>query len=1245
MKNHSSLRARAGRFTGRLLSVGLMVLALGVLSTPSMAAVTVDQQPLIIQKSLPPNIVLMFDDSGSMAWDFMPDAKFLPGATTNNGVTLVDLDALRYSGNNGTYYNPGVTYTPPVKADGTKYTTPTGIDSAFVDGFRSATTTDVTQYASDSFCDYNNVSSRNCTSGNSTSYHYFKYYSVITTTSNNTSTYAATPTCSGSDTLVKDGSANNGLCKRTSGGNTTYRNPSTTGCTSPDTYLPASLLCQKITQVTTNTNLFTYTVPGSNGTYTRKYIGKTGACTAASLTSATCDDSTTAQQNVANWFSYFRTRILMAKSGLMNSFSGLDTTFRVGFGSIDGNNDSKLPTGQTSKNNFNIANVKPFVDQKTAFWTWLEGETANNGTPLRSALDAVGQYYKTDQPWGSMSSDPDYGTASGNTELACRQSYTILTTDGFWNGAAASATIGDADSTAKTNSGGNSQSYTFTAAKPYRDGVSNTLADVAMYYWVNDLRTNTSNEVPVNNEDPAFWQHMTTFTLGLGFTPTGITPAGTTVDQIFTWARGGTAINGFAWPATSSDSINNIADLAHAAVNGHGGFYSATSPEAFTSGLKDALKRATERVGTGASLAANSTQLKTGTVAYQANYYTAKWKGDLKALSINANSGAIATNPDWTAAAALPAYADRKVYSYNASAVSPNTPVFQFNAANVGMLSGTQQAALGATSAAQQILINYLLGDTSQEQRNGGTLRNRDTPLGDIVNSQPVYVGAPNANQFVGKSFTGSSTFASYAAGKASQAGRILVAANDGMLHAFNGSTGAEVYAYLPSAVITSNLKQIADPGYGGTDVAHQYFNDGELTVADVYYGSPGAWHTVAVGTTGRGLAKAVYALDVTDPDVFKLLWERSASDGLTNSSYIGQMNGKPVVAQTANGSWSVLIGNGYNSSNGTAALLQFGITDGALTVHTTSDPATGNGLAAPGVWIGNAANGISTVAYAGDAKGQVWKFGLNDGTAATPSSIGTLVFTATDAGGTAQPITAGMLMGRDPATSNLWLFFGTGKYLASGDLNSTATQTWYGLIVQASTDTVVTNLVSQGRTALVQRQILAESAGDSAATPPVSPGRAITAKPSTSDMGDKSGWYMDLTSPSNGAEGERIVTPNQFQGSLLLGTTRIPQATDACNPSGRGWIMALDPFSGAAASTSFFDLNGNGAINDADGVRSGNNTLTNSGIGFNSLPNNPIFVGGVMLVSFDNGSNGSVYTAGSQGDFSRVSWRELVNP
>ncbi len=473
----------------------------------------------------------------------------------------------------------------------------------------------------------------------------------------------------------------------------------------------------------------------------------------------------------------------------------------------------------------------------------------------------------------------------------------------------------------------------------------------------------------------------------------------------------------------------------------------------------------------------------------------------------------------------------------------------------------------------------------------------------------------------------------------------------------------------------------------------HQFFNDGELTVADVYFGS--AWHTVAVGTTGRGQAKAIYALDVTDPTNITLLWERSAGDGNANADYIGQMTGKPVIAQTndagttdptGNGNWSVLIGNGYNSKNGWAALLKFSIVDGTLSVYPT-DSTTSNGLAAPGVWIGDLSTGISTVAYAGDAKGRVWSFALNVGTttkvrgvnvttyASTPSGTpGTKLFTATD-GTNPQPITAGMLVGKNPVTQDLWVFFGTGQYLSSNDLSgasATAKQSWYGLIVQpgaSSGSTAVSS--STTRSSLAQRSIIAETPGTPAVlnadgtlkTAAIAPARALTAASSTTDTiggkSGKSGWYIDLLSPTSAtasdgtvtytpnqtAQGERMVTPNQFQGNQLLATTRIPQATDLCNPSGRGWIMAVDPFTGTNPKASFFDLNGDGLINQpADAIMVNGQLVANSGIGFSSLPNNPIFMGGSMLVSFDNGSATSVHTSGTSNTFQRVSWRELIS-
>ncbi|AGG88400.1 pilus assembly protein [Rhodanobacter denitrificans] len=1265
---------KTGRFAARLLASGFSVWLMGVAFSPTLAATTpnpaVDQSPLIIQKPLPPNIVLMLDDSGSMAWDVMPDWNYLSSTSA---------DALVSSDVNGLYFTPTVTYVPPLKADGSSYPD-AAFDSALVNGFNSSSTkVDLSTY------DGSSDDSRNGQIRSDIAY----------SVGAGSGGYGAS-TCSSYDGTSQRypgycyASYNNGSSDFSYSGNYYYYR-----CSSHQDRYNADGKCYPH-------SFFTYTKRDSSGNYTRYYVAKTvGDCAAASLAATVCDESAVTRQNVANWFSYYHTRILMAKSGVMNAFSSVDATYRIGFGSIDGggsgnSNYGNLPASRYSYTDaYNggtnyIAKVTPFGngstsgDQKNALWSWIGAAKASGGTPLRQALDAVGKYYKTAQPWQTLTS----GTTE---ELACRQSYTILTTDGFWNDDPPSS-VGNVDNTkAGPVTGPNNQPFTYNPALPYSDNQSDTLADVAMKYWVSDLRPTAVNEVPTSKEDPAFWQHMVTFTLGLGFDPVYASGGATIpVDQVFAWANGDSsqAISGFSWPTPSKDNITNIADLAHAAVNGHGGFASAKTPGEFSDALKKALQRASDRVGTGASLAANSTQLKTGAFAYQANYYTGNWKGDLKAIAVDPNNGTLALTPTWTAASKLPAASNRKIYTYNPSVA----PVAAVAFTDPATLSSAEQTALGADTTAQQNMINYLRGDASLEKpKTGGIYRTRETALGDIVNSQPVYVGQPEANQFVGQAFTGSDSFGSYAA--TTRQGLIFVAANDGMLHAFYTddiaatttdaaiAAGTEAYAYLPAAVITSGLSSLSNPDYGSTSVPHQFFNDGELTVADVYFGS--AWHTVAVGTTGRGAAKAIYALDVTDPTNITLLWERSAGDGKSGADSIGQMIGKPVIAQTnvaandttGDNNWSVLIGNGYNSKNGTAALLQFAIKDGTLSVHAT-DSATANGLAAPAVWMGDLSVGISTVAYAGDAQGRVWSFGLNTATtrgntttyAATPTSTGSKLYTAMDAatGGTAQPITGGMLVGKNPLTQDLWVFFGTGQYLSSTDLTSTATQSWYGLIVKSATSGLAVD-GTKNRSNLMQRSIIAETPGTpevlnadgTVNTAAIAPARAVTAAPSTSDMAGKSGWYIDLLSPTSStdsttgnvtytpnqtAQGERIVTPNQFQGNQLLATTRIPQATDLCNPSGRGWIMAVDPFTGTNPKSSFFDLNGDGLINQpADYIMVNGVAVATSGMGFNSLPNNPIFMGGSMLVSFDNGSATSIKTSGTSGTLQRVSWRELI--
>ena len=80
--------------------------------------------------------------------------------------------------------------------------------------------------------------------------------------------------------------------------------------------------------------------------------------------------------------------------------------------------------------------------------------------------------------------------------------------------------------------------------------------------------------------------------------------------------------------------------------------------------------------------------------------------------------------------------------------------------------------------------LDFLRGARGNE--GPGAFRTRSTVLGDIINSSPILVKAPEATMIT----------ASYVAFKQANTGRIpiiYVGANDGMLHGFRADTGAEV--------------------------------------------------------------------------------------------------------------------------------------------------------------------------------------------------------------------------------------------------------------------------------------------------------------------------------------------------------------------------------------------------------------------------------------------------------------------
>ncbi|MCY7300401.1 MAG: hypothetical protein LH616_14465, partial [Ilumatobacteraceae bacterium] len=580
-----------------------------------------------------------------------------------------------------------------------------------------------------------------------------------------------------------------------------------------------------------------------------------------------------------------------------------------------------------------------------------------------------------------------------------------------------------------------------------------------------------------------------------------------------------------SWPATSANALGNIDDLWHASVNGRGKFIEASDPDSFVSGLRNALATIAERTSSSSNVAANSTRLDTGTQVFQANFITGRWTGDL--ISYPVSAAGVGVTPPWRASQNMPVWSSRNIITWN-------------TASNVGsdFPTAAQQTALGGVN-----VTNYLRGNQTLIESNGGPYRNRLSLLGDIDHSSPIFV--------VGDTTVTPNIPA-----------MVYVGGNDGMLHAFNASTGVEVFGYIPGGTNLATLKTLSDPDY-----QHAYFVDGELAISSKAQ-TPG--QNILVGVMGRG-GKTVYAIDVTDPanvDETKVLWEYSNAE-------LGNVLGKPIIAKINDSSnrTGVLIGNGFNSASGHSALFVLDIATGTLIKKL--DPAVGNtttlsnGMSTPRGWDIDRSGTIDEV-YAGDLLGNIWKFDLSSSTisnwdsAFKTGSVMNPFYSAKDALGNAQPITGGLSVGLDPNTFARWVFFGTGRYLTSGDPASQAVQTWYGMM-DASAKIATNNRTTNDQLKERKTKVVTTQSGKIV--------RAFE-EPVAGDMTGYKGWYVDLvdstTSPVT-KEGERIITDSVLIGGVLIAASIIP-TNSSCDVGGRGFINAIDPFTGGAVDTAFFD-------------------------------------------------------------------------
>ncbi|MFH2135741.1 MAG: PilC/PilY family type IV pilus protein [Pseudomonadota bacterium] len=394
------------------LSILLATLLLAGESNIALSApADIANAPLITSptSSVLPNVFLILDDSGSMGWDYMPDK-----ATNFRD----DEYGAASSQCNGVFYDPNITYSPPVDAGGASYPN-SSFTAAWKDGFNQSAGTVNLSNAFRQLGGTSNVAA-----------YYYLY--------------------SGAQTSEAQ----------------------------KDYYNTNSVFYKECNSIVGTTTKHDGTNP-VNSLFTKVTVSSTSG-----------PGATDERTNFANWYSYYRNRMLMMKTATGKAFSAIGDTFRVGYSTINNNNGS------------DILQLGTFdATQKTAWYDKLYAAKPSNSTPLREALADVGKMYanKLNSYNGATITDP--------MQYSCQQNFTILTTDGFWNGNAGSQLDGSAI--------GNQDYF---EPRPMYDGASTTTTITTPYTTIETRRTDTTGATTVNTYG------QTETTLGASCSQAGTTP-------------------------------------------------------------------------------------------------------------------------------------------------------------------------------------------------------------------------------------------------------------------------------------------------------------------------------------------------------------------------------------------------------------------------------------------------------------------------------------------------------------------------------------------------------------------------------------------------------------------------------------------------------------------------------------------------------------------------------------------------
>lgn len=1089
----------------RLLRLFLPLVFLLVAALAQAALTDIANAPLKTAGAKP-NVMLILDDSGSMQWSFLDDRVKTKGYQNTVGY--------RSALCNRIYYNPDSVYVPPVGANGAALPD-AAFDDAWLDGYqRDATSLKVNL---------------------GTSFRAWRS-SLSDPQQRPWDCWDATSSCeaTGAGIIPNAPEAAYYFVYRGSRRSSLGDNSASDDCK----------------------NTVFDTAPGGSANWLKVTVSATSG-----------PGGSDERRNFANWYSYYRTRILAMKTALTRAVRDLDSNYRIGYSTIgyagtESGNNAFLPIGD-----FDAA-------QKNALYAKLAALVLpESGTPLRGALSKAGRLY------GAR-----IAGASDPVQYACQQNFTILSTDGYWNsnvgrGVNEGATYGPLDL-----SGALVGNRDGTLPRPLYDGTpaanaagvaggaSDTLSDVAAYYYETDLRTPAlnnckgalgldvcANQVPATSADPATHQHMTTFTLGLGVSGTlayrSDYPTATSGDfaDIVSGVKD--------WPPPNDFGPSRIDDLWHAAVNGRGLYFSAADPTMLSSALSGTLAALRARLGSAAAAASSNLEPVPGdNLVFAASYRNVQWDGELEARTVGPATGVVSEQVLWSAQAQLrrqvqdgsrsihtdaPASTDTRLKPFTWLNLS-DTEKAHFNSLCAPASKLTQCSDFSAAQLASvtgERLVNYLRGDSSAATGSAALFRPRDRVLGDIVNAQPLYVGAPSFNY-------ADASHAGFRAARAGRAPRVYVGANDGMLHAFHAAglnAGKEAWAYVPAPMMPW-LYLLADRNYAAM---HRPYVDASPVAGDICPNAPAAcaagdWRTILVGGYGAG-GRGYYALDITDPDAPKALWQYTVG----NDSNLGLSFGNPVITKDPDGAWVVIFASGYNNANpgdGKGYLYVLNASDGSLLrkIGTGEGSAdTPSGLARINAWVESPLDNTARYVYGGDLLGNLWRFDIKAGSVLKLAELGNVGNVGT------QPVTIRpeLAVVRSGAQRHAVVAVGTGRYLGLSDIADVSQQSIY-VIKDELTNTGLGKVRTDG--VLKPRTLTASAGGNS---------RSIAGE--VLDWSRDKGWYVDLN-PANASAGERVNVDMDLQLGMLKAVGNVP-SNDACGQGGSAWLYVMDLGSGLA--------------------------------------------------------------------------------